>query len=88
MALDLAPGECVAIVGESGSAAFIGAGGLGEPIATGLALADTRLILSGAIPAAVLALVVDAALGFLERSTTPEQLRHAASERKREQRAT
>ena len=44
-------------------AAFIGAGGLGEPIATGLALADTRLILSGALPAVALPLIVDARLG-------------------------
>lgn len=77
----------VIAVGTATLAAFIGAGGLGEPIATGLALADTRLIMSGAIPAALLALVVDAALGLLERATTPEPLRYAALERKREQRA-
>jgi osmoprotectant transport system permease protein len=68
-------------VGTATLAAFIGAGGLGEPIATGLALADTRLILSGAIPAAVLALLVDAALAVVERRTTPEPLRAAARER-------
>ena len=62
-------------------AAFIGAGGLGEPIATGLALADTRLILSGALPAALLALVVDAILGWIENVTTPAPLRHAKTER-------
>ena len=77
----------VIAVGTATLAAFIGAGGLGEPIATGLALADTRLILSGAIPAALLALVVDAVLGLLERATTPEPLKHAAREREREQRA-
>jgi osmoprotectant transport system substrate-binding protein/osmoprotectant transport system permease protein len=58
-------------VGTATLAAFIGAGGLGEPIATGLALADTKLILSGAIPAALLALVVDLLLGWVERATTP-----------------
>jgi osmoprotectant transport system permease protein len=62
-------------VGTATLAAFIGAGGLGEPIATGLALADTRLILSGALPAAVLALLVDGALALLERWTTPVPLR-------------
>jgi osmoprotectant transport system permease protein len=62
-------------VGTATLAAFIGAGGLGEPIATGLALADTRLILSGAIPAALLALVVDLLLGWVERVTTPAPLR-------------
>jgi osmoprotectant transport system permease protein len=48
-------------------AAFIGAGGLGDPIVTGLALSDTQLILSGALPAAVLALLVDFGLGAVER---------------------
>lgn len=62
-------------VGTATLAAFIGAGGLGEPIATGLALADTRLILSGALPAAVLALVVDGVLALVERWTTPAPLR-------------
>jgi len=54
-------------VGTATLAAFIGAGGLGEPIVTGLALADTRMILSGAIPAAGLALIVDAVLALVER---------------------
>jgi osmoprotectant transport system permease protein len=74
----------VIAVGTATLAAFIGAGGLGEPIATGLALADTRLILSGAIPAAVLALAVDAILGAVENATTPVPLRHAKLERDRE----
>src|SRR5690606_2901284 len=50
-------------VGTATLAAFIGAGGLGDPIVTGLALSDSRMILSGAIPAALLALGVDAGLG-------------------------
>jgi osmoprotectant transport system permease protein len=58
-------------VGTATLAAFIGAGGLGEPIVTGLALSDTRMILSGAIPAAVLALAVDLALGAVERRVRP-----------------
>lgn len=74
----------VIAVGTATLAAFIGAGGLGEPIATGLALADTRLILSGALPAAALALIVDALLGVVERATTPAPLRHAAAERVRD----
>ena len=49
-------------VGTATLAAFIGAGGLGEPIVAGLALSDTRMILAGAIPAALLAIVVDATL--------------------------
>jgi osmoprotectant transport system permease protein len=54
-------------VGTATLAAFIGAGGLGDPIVTGLALADTRMILSGAIPAALLALLVDGTLGAAEK---------------------
>jgi osmoprotectant transport system permease protein len=69
-------------VGTATLAAFIGAGGLGEPIATGLALADTRLILSGAIPAALLALLVDLLLGWVEHATTPAPLRRRAMEAK------
>ncbi|MQA92299.1 MAG: ABC transporter permease subunit [Gemmatimonas sp.] len=54
-------------VGTATLAAFIGAGGLGDPIVTGLALSDTRMILSGAIPAALLALAVEGVLGWGER---------------------
>ena len=54
----------VITVGAATLAAFIGAGGLGEPIVAGLALVDTRMILSGALPAALLALMVDGALGI------------------------
>jgi osmoprotectant transport system permease protein len=58
-------------VGTATLAAFIGAGGLGDPIVAGLALADTRMILSGAIPAAVLALGVDGALALVSRLLRP-----------------
>lgn len=65
----------VITVGAATLAAFIGAGGLGEPIIQGLALADSRMILSGAIPAALLALVVDAVLALIERRVQPANLR-------------
>ena len=58
-------------LGVATLAAFIGAGGLGDPIVTGLQLNDTRLILSGAIPAALLAVVTDFALGRLEARLQP-----------------
>jgi osmoprotectant transport system permease protein len=61
----------VLTVGTATLAAFIGAGGLGEPIVTGLQLADTRMILSGAAPAALLAVAVDLALAGVERLVTP-----------------
>ncbi|MEZ5333168.1 MAG: ABC transporter permease subunit, partial [Thermoanaerobaculia bacterium] len=65
----------VLTVGTATLAAFIGAGGLGEPIVTGLQLADTHLILSGALPAALLAVLVDLALAWVERLVTPAGLR-------------
>ena len=49
-------------VGIATLSAFIGAGGLGQFINRGLAMFDTKLILLGAIPAAVLALIVDSAI--------------------------
>jgi osmoprotectant transport system permease protein len=54
-------------IGTATLAAFIGAGGLGEPIVTGLALNDTNLILQGAIPAALLAILVELLFELLER---------------------
>ncbi len=61
-------------IGVATLAAFIGAGGLGDPIITGLQLNDTRLILTGALPAAALAIITDALLGHLERMLTPRGL--------------
>lgn len=55
-------------IGTATLAAFIGAGGLGEPIVTGLALHNTGLILQGAIPAACLAILVEYFLGLFELS--------------------
>ncbi len=54
-------------IGTATLAAFIGAGGLGEPIVTGLALNDTGLILQGALPAACLAILVELFFELLER---------------------
>ena len=67
-------------VGTATLAAFIGAGGLGDPIVSGLALSDTRLILSGAVPAALLALLVDAGLAAVERAVAPRGLRETQGE--------
>ncbi|KQQ47763.1 amino acid ABC transporter permease [Duganella sp. Leaf126] len=54
-------------VGTATIAAFIGAGGFGERITIGLALNDNQMLLAGAIPAAVLALLTQAAFELLER---------------------
>ncbi|MCK7475238.1 MAG: hypothetical protein MZV49_20980 [Rhodopseudomonas palustris] len=54
-------------MGTATIAAFIGAGGFGERIVTGLALNDHITLLAGAIPAAALALVVEALFGWGQR---------------------
>lgn len=64
----------VVSIGTATLAAFIGAGGLGEPIVTGLALNDTGLILQGAIPAAALAVTVELLFEVLERWLVPAHL--------------
>ncbi len=61
----------VTAIGVATLAAFIGAGGLGEPIFTGLQLNQPQLILSGAVPAALLALAADFLLGLLDRAISP-----------------
>lgn len=58
-------------VGIATLSAFIGAGGLGQFINRGLALSNTRLILLGAIPAALLALIVDFSIGAAEWGMRP-----------------
>lgn len=61
----------VLTIGIATIAAAVGAGGLGEFIFRGLAMVNNQLILTGAIPAALLALAADFLLGILER-----RLRH------------
>jgi osmoprotectant transport system permease protein len=67
----------VAAVGMATIAAAIGAKGLGSYIFRGVALSDTRLILLGSVPAALLALACDAALGEVERGLDPARPRHS-----------
>jgi osmoprotectant transport system permease protein len=62
-------------IGTATLAAFIGAGGLGDPIVTGLALNDSAMILQGAIPAAVLAILTEMAFGVLERCLVAPHMR-------------
>jgi osmoprotectant transport system permease protein len=62
-------------VGTATLAALIGAEGLGNPIMQGIALRDTRLILRGAIPAALLAILVEAGFSVLDRIVIPRGLR-------------
>ena len=58
-------------VGTATMAAFIGAGGLGERIVAGLAVNDSATMLAGALPAAVLALLVQWAFDWAERKGNP-----------------
>jgi osmoprotectant transport system permease protein len=58
-------------VGLATIAAAIGAGGLGEYIFRGISMVDNEVILAGAIPAAVLALLADFTLGWLEKRLSP-----------------
>jgi len=59
-------------VGLATIAAAIGAGGLGEFIFRGLAMVNNQVILAGAVPAAILALLADTSLGWLERRLRPQ----------------
>ena len=62
-------------VGSATIAAFIGAGGYGERIVQGLALNDNAMLLAGAIPAAVLALLVHGLFEYLENKLVPAGLK-------------
>jgi osmoprotectant transport system permease protein len=61
-------------VGTATIAAFVGAGGFGEPISTGLNLGDSTMVLEGAVPAALLALVVQGAFALVEKVAVPRGL--------------
>ncbi|MCI0338608.1 MAG: ABC transporter permease subunit [Acidobacteria bacterium] len=63
-------------VGTATIAGVIGAGGLGEYILRGLSSVDSIVILAGAVPAAVLALIADFALGWLEKWSEPGRQRN------------
>lgn len=62
-------------IGTATIAALIGAGGLGSFIFRGISMGNNNLILTGAIPAAILALVVDWILGLIEYRITPKGVR-------------
>lgn len=61
----------VTIIGVATLASLIGAGGLGDLIFGGIAMANNYMILAGAIPAAILAIVSDASLGRVEQQLMP-----------------
>lgn len=65
----------VLTIGVAALATFIGAGGLGDLIIRGLDVMNTNLILTGAIPAAILAITFDFLLKKLEDKVTPKGLK-------------
>ena len=65
-------------VGTATIAAFIGAGGYGERIVAGLAINDNTLLLAGAVPAALLAIIIETGFGSAERWLVPAGLRTTA----------
>ncbi len=67
-------------VGTATLGGYIGAGGYGQPIFTGLRLDDMGLILQGAIPAAVLALAAQGLFEIAERFWVPKGLRLKAAD--------
>ena len=66
-------------VGTATLGALIGAGGYGQPILTGIRLDNLSLILEGAVPAAVLALIVQGVFDILEKYAVPKGLRVKSS---------
>lgn len=68
--------SAVTAVGLMTMAAFIGAGGLGFLIFSGISTTNNAQILAGALPAAVLALLVDQIFGTVEKLVTPLSLQH------------
>lgn len=67
--------SAVLTVGTATLGALVGAGGYGQPILTGVRLADTGLILEGAVPAALMALAAQALFTGLGRIVLPRGLR-------------
>ena len=67
-------------VGTATIGGLIGAGGYGEPILTGIRLMDISLLLQGAVPAALLAVVVQGLFELLERLVVPKGLRLARAD--------
>ena len=67
--------SAVTAVGLMTLASMIGAGGLGYMIYSGVQMVNTNMILAGAIPACILALLMDALFGKIEKAVTPLSMR-------------
>ena len=71
--------SAVIAVGTATVGALVGAGGFGQPILTGIRLDDFGLILQGAVPAAAMAVGLEALLGAVETRVVPRGLRRSPS---------
>lgn len=71
--------SAVTAVGLMTIAAFVGAGGLGYLVFSGVQTVDNAMILAGAIPACLLALLIDFVVGKLENSLSYTNKKHSAS---------
>lgn len=69
--------SAVTAVGLMTIAAFIGAGGLGYMVFSGVQTVDNNMILAGAIPACILALLIDFIVGKIEKSVSPNGIKNA-----------
>ncbi len=65
----------VEVIASATLAAFIGAGGLGSFIVLGFSLYENAILLVGAIPVAVLALIAEVSLSAIQRSLEPPRYR-------------
>lgn len=72
--------SAVTAVGLMTIAAFVGAGGLGYLVFSGIQTVDNNLILLGAIPAALLALLMDYVIGLIEKGVTPNGIKGSNGE--------
>ena len=68
----------VIVIGTATIAALIGAGGFGDPIFRGVATVNSQLILLGAIPAALLAIIADKIIGLSENILVSKGIRLAS----------
>ena len=75
--------SAVTAVGLMTIAAFIGAGGLGYLVFSGVQTVNNNMILAGAIPACTLALIIDFAVGRIESVVTPAGIKKADGSLKR-----
>lgn len=76
--------SAVTAVGLMTMAAFIGAGGLGFLVFSGIRTVNNAQILAGAIPACILALLVDYLMGLVEKLVTPISLQSSVGSKEKQ----